>query len=173
VVIMCRVLGVSTSGYYKWRAQGPSARVREDARLKELIVQIYRDSRGTYGAPRVHAALAQKGNRCGKKRVARLMREVGMTGVHRRRLRGCTRRDPSRSGYPDLVLRGFTATAPNQLWVADITQHATAEGWLYFAPVIDVFSRRVVGWSMGERPTADLVVDAINMAVRNRARRLG
>lgn len=169
VVTMCRVLGVSTSGYYKWRGQGPSARAREDARLTELIVQIHQDSRGTYGAPRIHAVLALKyGIRCSQKRVARLMRQAGLTGVHRRRLRGCTRRDPARPSYPDLVLRDFTATAPNQLWVADITQHATGEGWLYFAPVIDVFSRMVVGWSMGERPTADLVLAAVNMAVWNR-----
>jgi len=168
VVTMCRVLGVSTSGYYKWRAQRRSARAREDARLAELIVQIHRDSRGTYGAPRIHAALAQKDIRCGKKRVVRLMREAGLVGVHRRWLRGCTRRDPARLGYPDLVLRDFTATAPDQLWVADITQHAIGEGWLYFASVIDVFSRRVVGWSMGERPTADLVLAAVNMAVWNR-----
>lgn len=97
------------------------------------------------------------------------MRKANLVGVHRRRLRGCTRRDPVRPSYPDLVQRSFTATAPNRLWVADITQHATGEGWLYLATVIDVFSRMVVGWSMGERPVADLVVNALNMATWNRS----
>jgi len=108
------------------------------------------------------------GIRCSKKRVARLMRKANLVGVHRRRLKGCTVRDPARPSYPDLVQRSFTATAPNQLWVADITQHATGEGWLYLATVIDVFSRVVAGWSMGERPVADLVVNALNMATWNR-----
>lgn len=166
---MCHVLGVSTSGYYAWRQRGVSARARRDAELTELIVQIHRASRGTYGAPRVHAELTMGHSiRCSKKRVARLMRQAGLTGVHRRKRHGCTRRDPARPSYPDLVKRDFTATAPNQLWVADITQHATDEGWLYFATVIDAFSRKVVGWSMGERPVADLVVGAVNMAVWNR-----
>lgn len=166
VVTMCRVLGVSTSGYYKWRGQGPSARAREDAKLTELIVKIHQASRGTYGAPRIHVALALNHSiRCGRKRVARLMRQMGLTGVHRRQFRGYTRRNPERSSYPDLVRRAFVATAPNQLWVADITQHTTGEGWVYTAVVIDAFSRMVMGWSMGERQTADLVLAALNMAV--------
>jgi len=147
------------------------SRAREDARLTELIVQIYQDSRGTYGAPRIHAVLALKcGIRCSQKRVARLMRQSGLTGVHRRRLRGCTRRDPARPSYPDAGAAGFhSASAPNQLWVADITQHATGEGWLYFAPVIDVFSRRVVGWSMGDvSDSGRRSSAAVNMAVSNR-----
>ncbi|HHW15603.1 MAG TPA: IS3 family transposase, partial [Firmicutes bacterium] len=169
IATMCRVLGVSTSGYYAWRKRGSSARAREDRELTGLIIEIHRTSRGTYGAPRVHAELAMGfGIKCGRKRVARLMRKAGLCGVHRRRLRGCTRRNPLRPSYPDLVQRDFRATAPNQLWVADITQHVTGEGWLYFAAVIDVFSRTVVGWSMGERPVADLVINAINMAVWNR-----
>lgn len=169
VLIMCRVLGVSTSGFYAWRGRGPSARVRQDAKLMKLIVEIHRESRGTYGAPRIHAELRIKyGIRCSKKRVARLMRKANLVGVHRRRLKGCTKRDPARPSYPDLVQRSFTATAPNQLWVADITQHVTTEGWLYLAVIIDIFSRMVVGWSMGSRAVADLVVDALNMAVWNR-----
>ena len=166
---MCRVLGVSTRGYYAWRWRGASARAQRDAELTELIVQVHRTSRGTYGAPRVHAELTMgQGICCSKKRVARLMRQAGLAGVHRRKCHGCTRRDPARPSYPDLVKRDFTANAPNQLWVADITQHVTGEGWLYFATVIDAFSRKVVGWSMGDRPIADLVVSAINMAVWNR-----
>ena len=135
----------------------------------KLIIKIHRESRGTYGAPRVHAELtAGHGIHCSKKCVARLMRRANLVGVHRRRLKGCTKHDPSRPSFPDLVKRSFTATAPNQLWVADITQHATGEGWLYLAAVLDIFHRAVVGWSMGERLTADLVVDALNMAIWNR-----
>ena len=131
---LCRVLGVSTSGFYAWRRRKPSARAREDAKLMKLIVEIHRESRGTYGAPRIHAELTVgRGIRCSKKRVARLMRQANLVGVHRRRLKGCTKRDPSRPSFPDLVQRSFTAAAPNQLWVADITQHTTGEGWLYLS----------------------------------------
>lgn len=169
IATMCRVLGVSTSGYYAWRKRGLSARARQDAELTEQIRRIHQASRGIYGAPRIHAELALGlGIRCSKKRVARLMRQAGLMGVHRRRPWGCTRRDPARDPYPDLVQRTFTATAPNRLWVGDMTQHRTDEGWLYLAVVIDAFSRLVVGWAMGERPVADLVVAAVNMAVRNR-----
>jgi len=169
VAMMCRVLGVSTSGYYDWRKRGISARARRDAELTERIVQIHRASRGTYGAPRIHAELVLgQGIRCSRKRVARLMRRAGLAGVHRRRPRGLTRRDPARPASPDLVRRAFTASAPDHLWVGDLTQHATNEGWLYLAVVIDVFSRMVVGWSMGDRPVTDLVVNAVNMAICNR-----
>lgn len=169
IATMCRVLGVCTSGFYAWQKRVQSARARQDAELTELIKQIHTDTRGRYGAPRIHKELIEEhGIRCSKKRVARLMRQAGIQGVHRRRRQGCTRRDPARVGYPDLVKRAFTAMAPNQLWVADLTQHRTDEGWLYLATVIDAFSRKVIGWAMGERAVADLVVDAVNMAVRNR-----
>lgn len=166
---MCRVLGVSTSGYYAWRGRRQSARARQDAELTQLIREIHQVSRGTYGAPRIHAELVLgRRIRCARKRVARLMRLSGLAGMQRGRRRGCTRRDAGRTGYPDLVQRQFTVSAPNCLWVADITQHRTDEGWLYLSVVIDAFSRLVAGWAMGERPTADLVVSAANMAVRNR-----
>jgi len=130
---------------------------------------IHRESREVYGAPRVHAELTLgQGIRCSRKRVARLMRLAGLVGVHRRRLRGCTRRDARRDPQPDLVRRDFTASGPNQLWVADLTQHATGEGWLYLAMVLDVFSRRVVGWAMGARAETELVLAALGMAVWNR-----
>ncbi|HHY37646.1 MAG TPA: IS3 family transposase, partial [Clostridia bacterium] len=133
------------------------------------IIEIHRSSRGTYGAPRIHAELVMgSGIRCSKKRVARLMRQAGIQGVHRRRLRGCTRRNPTRPICPDLVNRTFKADVPDRLWVADLTQHPTNEGFLYLAVVIDAFSRTVVGWSMGDRPVADLVVGAVDMAVWNR-----
>jgi putative transposase len=166
---MCRVLGVSTSGFYAWRKRKPSKRSLKDSKLKALIIRIHRESRGTYGAPRIHAELKLGcGIRCSKKRVARLMREANLVGVHRRRLKGCTKRDPARPSYPDLVERSFAAAAPNQLWVADITQHYTSEGWLYLAVIIDLFSRIIAGWSMSDRPVADLVVNALNMAIWNR-----
>jgi len=169
LVSMCRVLGVSRSGYYKWLLHKPSAREQSDEKLKKVIAEIHRKSRGAYGAPRVHAELRMgREIHCAKKRVARLMREMGLQGAHRRRRFGCTKRDPKKEGFPDLVGRQFSADAPNRLWVADMTQHLTAEGLWYLAVVLDVFSRMVVGWSMGERQAVDLVLGALNMAVRNR-----
>ena len=156
IAIMCRLLGVSSSGYYAWRQRVPSRRHKEDEMLKEHIMRIHRLSRGTYGAPRIHAELRDVHNiRCGKKRVARLMRELGIEGVSRRRSKGITHRDPRRPSAPDLVQRAFRAERPDQLWVADMTQQHTDEGWLYLAVVVDAFSRRVIGWSMGERPVAE------------------
>lgn len=167
--MLCRLLGVSTSGYYAWRKRGPSLRERRDAELLEQIVRIHEESRGTYGAPRVYAELKLGLRiRCSKKRVARLMSEAGLEGTHRRRRRGMTRSNPRQQPSADLVQRGFTAREPNRIWVADMTQHATDEGWVYLAAVVDAFSRRVVGWSMGERATAELAIEAVTMAVWNR-----
>ena len=168
------MLAVSRSGYYAWRGRGRSARASQDAELLSRIRTIHQESRGTYGAPRVHAELALGQRiRCSRKRVARLMRLAGLVGVHRRRLRGCTRRNERQEPRPDLVRRDFTASGPNHLWVADLTQHMTGEGWLYLATVLDVFSRRVVGWAMGARAEAELVLSALNMAVWNRGPGLG
>jgi len=166
---MCRFLGVSTSGYYAWVGRGPSSRARQDEELLGRIRKIHKDSRGIYGAPRIHAELVLgHGVRCSRKRVARLMRVAGLVGVHRRRLHGCTRRDEKKQPQPDLVQRQFERSGPNQLWVADLTQHRTGEGWLYLATVLDVFSRPVVGWATDGRAKAELVVNALNMAVWNR-----
>ncbi|MGI6543274.1 MAG: IS3 family transposase [Limnochordia bacterium] len=167
VVMLCRVLGVSTSGYYAWRMHEPSHRKLEDERLKTHIIKIYTESRNTYGAPRIRAALAKERLCCSKKRVARLMKELGIAGISRRKAVGCTKRDPDASLYPDLVKRRFVADRPGRLLVADITQHQTDEGWLYIAAVIDVFSRRVAGWAMGEQATAELVTKALVMAADN------
>lgn len=166
---MCRVLGVSTSGYYAWRSRGPSARAQVDEQLTAEIREIHQNSRETYGAPRIHAEL-RLGRRlyCSRKRVARLMRDAQLAGVHRRKTRGTTRRDPRNEPYPDLVQRQFTVTSPDLLWVNDMTQHRTAEGWLYLVVVIDAFSRKVVGWAMGDRPVTDLVMRSVTMAVRQR-----
>lgn len=165
---MCRVLGVSTSGYYAWLGRLPPRRAREDVRLRERIEEIYARSRGTYGAPRIHAELRAEGIRISRKRVARLMREAGLAGVSRRRRRGTTQRDPEAQPVPDLVEREFTAEAPDQLWVADITYIPTEEGTLYLAVVVDAFSRRVVGWAMETYLRTELVLNALNMAIRQR-----
>lgn len=168
MVTLCRVLGVSPSGYYAWKDREPSKREQEDARLTAMIVKIHTESRGTYGAPRIHAAMRSRGVRCSKKRVARLMRQAGIEGISRRKYSGPPRRKEAGPVAPDLVQRQFVADRPDRLWVADITQHGTAQGWLYIAVVLDVFSRRVVGWAMGDRATAELVVDALKMATWNR-----
>ena len=169
VRILCRVLEVSTSGFYHWLRRGPSARERRDAALLSLLRTLHRTSRGTYGVPRMYAELTLgQGLRCSRKRVARLMRAAGLLGIHRRRLHGITRREPRRPLFPDLVARQFLPAQPNRLWVADLTQHRTGAGWFYAGVVLDAFSRRVVGWSTGERPDAALAVDALTLAVNQR-----
>ena len=139
---MARVLGVSKAGYYAWRDRSPSARAREDAELLRRIRTIHASSRGAYGAPRVHAELREAGERHGRKRVARLMREAGLAGArHRRGGPKTTRRDREARPAPDLVERDFTAAGPNQLWVADITFVPTATGFMHLAVVLDVSLR--------------------------------
>lgn len=164
IATMCRVLGVSTSGYYAWSARAPSARARSDGVLIERIDAIHAASRGTYGSPRIHAELTANGSAVGRKRVARLMKAAGLRGVSRRRFVTTTVRDGARQA-PDLVDRTFVATAPNVLWVADITYVPTWSGFLYLAIVLDVFSRRVVGWSMSTTLQTELVLAALNMAL--------
>jgi putative transposase len=165
VAMLCRVLGVSRSGYHEWRRRGPSPRAVADAALTATIRDIHRMSRGSYGAPRVHAELRlAAGVRCGRKRVARLMRADGLEGVYRRRRKGCTVRDPAATPSADLVNRRFVADRPDALWVTDVTQHRTGQGWVYCAVVLDVFARRVVGWSIADHLRCELVVDALDMA---------
>lgn len=169
VAVLCRVMKVSTSAYYDWRRCPLSDRAIADAALTETIRQIHGDSRGTYGAPRVHAELVDEHNlRCGRKRVARLMRDAGIVGVTRRERVGCTRRDPDAVPSDDLVEREFTPDAPNKLWVADITQQRTWEGWLYIAVVLDAFSRRVVGLAIADHLRTELVLEALDMAIAHR-----
>lgn len=168
IATMCRVLGVSTSGYYSWRRRSPSRRALEDERLAERIRHFHRCSRGTYGAPRIHADLAEEGLRVGRKRVARLLRSAGLSGVSRRRRLVTTRRDPVSRPAPDLVQRRFRADGPDQLWVADITYVPTGSGFLYLAIVLDVWSRRIVGWSMAGHLRAALVLEALDMALSQR-----
>jgi putative transposase len=169
VARLCRVLRVSKSGYYARRVRPPSARAVADATLTATIRAIHAGSRGTYGAPRVHAELAHgHGVRCGRKRVARLMRAAGLVGVCRRRSVRSTRRDEAATVSDDLVKRAFAAPAPDRLWVADLTYLPTWQGFLYLAVVLDACSRRVVGWSMADHLGAELVVDALDMALWNR-----
>lgn len=167
VTKLCRALDVSTSGFYAWRERRPSARAQADTELALKIHAIHEGSRATYGVPRVHAVLAADGVHVGKKRVARLMKLAGLEGVSRRRKYRSTRDKDARPA-PDLVDRRFVATAPNQLWVADITYVPTWAGFLYLSVVLDVFSRRIVGWAMANHLRTELVVDALNMAVGQR-----
>ena len=165
---MCRVLGVSPSGYYAWLERPPSQRAQIDAALGERIRRVHERSRGTYGAPRVHAELAAEGERVGRKRVARLMRAAGLEGVSRRKGHRTTRRAPQARPAPDLVQRTFAATGADQLWVADITYLPTRAGFLYLAVVLDAWSRRIVGWSMATHLRTELVLDALNLALWQR-----
>jgi putative transposase len=165
---MCRVLEVSTSGYYAWRKRPMSGRARADAELSLRIQAIHQRSRATYGAPRIHAELAADGIRVGRKRVARLMDAAGLHGVSRRKWVTTTVRDRAARPAPDLVERNFTATGPNRLWVADITYVPTWAGFLYLAVVLDAFSRRVVGWAMETHLRTELVLAALNMALGQR-----
>jgi putative transposase len=164
---MCRVLGVSSSGHHAWVKRRPSQRAETDAVLVAAIRAAHTASRGTYGAPRVHAELAAKGIRVGCKRIAQLMTQAGLAGVSRRRFVTTTVRNGGRQA-PDLVERNFTAEAPDRRWVADITYIPTWAGFLYFALVLDVYSRRIVGWSMATTLARQLVLDALNMALATR-----
>jgi putative transposase len=167
VHLMCRMLGVSRSGYYGWRDRPPSRRSREDTALTEKVREIHRRSRHTYGSPRVHAELRALGTRCSRKRVERLMRKSGLRGCMRGRRRGTTHRG-KRALAEDLLKRNFAATEVDRVWVGDITYVATAEGFLYLAFILDVHSRHIVGWAMESHLRTELVVDALQMAVWRR-----
>jgi putative transposase len=169
--VLCRTLGISTSSFYEWRERrtNPSTRAVQDAGLTQRIRKIHAQSRGTYGAPRVHAELRLgEGIRVGRKRVARLMRAAGIEGVYWRKRRGCTRRDPKAELSGDLVMRRFDVEAPNQLWVSDVTEHPTEGGKVYVAVVLDAWSRMVIGWSIADHLRSELVVDALQMAIWRR-----
>ncbi len=165
---LCRLLGVSPSGYYAWRRRGSSARAQANEQLLVRSREIHRASREAYGAPNIHAELQETGWRVNHKRVARLMQVHGIVGVTRRKYRGTTQRDRTAAPAPDLVARTFQAERPDQLWVADITYLPTWAGFLYLAIVLDVCTRRIVGWAMGTSLATDLVLDALNMAVGQR-----
>jgi putative transposase len=169
ISLMCEILGVSRSGYHAWARRPPSDRALSDAWLLERIRQIHQSNRGVYGAPRVHAELRlADGIRVGRKRVERLMRGAGLSGLVPKRRGRTTIRVPGVRVADDLVQRQFRPAAPNVLWVADITYLRTWEGWLYMCAVQDAFSRRIVGWSMADHMRSDLVVDALQMAIARR-----
>lgn len=165
VKTMARLFNVSRSGYYAWQRRAPSERARQDARLAELIEAAWERSRRTYGMPRIRAELRDMGVVAARKRIARLMRANGWQGVSRRRgWVTTTRRDKRQRPAPDLVQRQFVADAPDRLWIADMTYIPTWTGFVFLAVVVDVFSRRVVGWAMDSSMTAELVTTALDMA---------
>lgn len=169
ISLLCRVLKVSRSGYYDWKDRPLSKRARDNESLSEKIREIHHRSRGIYGYPRVHAELRALGVRCSRKRIARLMRKDGLRGCMRgRRKKHTTRQNPLAVPAPDLVERNFIAMAPNKLWTADITYMSTEEGFLYLAFILDVYSRKVVGWSMASHLRSELVAAALEMALRRR-----
>jgi transposase InsO family protein len=167
VVLLCRVLGVAKSAFYAWQQQGMSARAQADEHLTNQIKDIFHASRGTYGAPRVHAELRNRGKRVGRKRVARLMRTAGLVGRTPRRFRRTTIPDRN-TQVQDLVQRQFDRSEPNQLWLSDITYIRTWQGWLYLAVFLDAYSRKVVGWALADHLRTELVTAALQMALKIR-----
>ncbi|MFI6744550.1 IS3 family transposase [Nonomuraea sp. NPDC050451] len=166
VAVACRVLRVSTSGYYDWLGRPEPPRALRNKELTKIIRQVHADSRGSYGSPRVHAELTLGlGEKVNRKRVERLMREAGLQGVYRRKGR---RNLVNQATEEDLVQRGFDVEAPDRLWLTDITEHPTGEGKLYCAAVMDAYSRRIIGWSIDARQNTELVVNALAMAVARR-----
>jgi putative transposase len=168
VIRMCQVLGVSSSGYYAWRNRKPSQRARENQRLRVHIRAIHKQSKGTYGSPRIHAELRAQGIQCSRGRVARLMKLEGLKGHRRTRFKATTQSNHRLPIAPNLLARRFVAQQPNEKWLADITYIDTRRGWLYLAAIMDVFSRRIGGWSMSKRIQSTLVEDALLMALRQR-----
>lgn len=166
----CELLKVSRAAFYARRSATPGPRATRDAELTEQITAVHEQSRGTYGAPRVHAALKRDGTDCGRRRVARLMRQAGLVGRHRRHKHRTTIPDPHAAIRPDLVARDFRPdpAATDTRWCGDITYIATDEGWLYLATVIDIASRRVVGWATADHLRTELVTDALRAACRHR-----
>ena len=167
VALVCRVLGVARSAFYAWLHHQPSARQQRDGVLTERIREVHAASHGTYGSPRIHAALRQRGERTSRKRVARLMRVAGLRGRAPRRFRVTTMPDPT-APTEDLVQRQFAAPAPDRTWFVDITAIRTWEGWLYLAVVLDAYSRKVVGWALAEHLRTELATAAVHMALIRR-----
>ncbi len=165
VQMMCRSLKVSTSGFYEWRDRDPSERAQRDELLGVKIKAAHKRSRGTYGSPRLRVELAAEGERVSKKRVARLMKQQGLAGSRPRRFRVTTDSNHEHTVAPNLLKRDFSPAAQNMAWVGDITYVWTWQGWLYLAVLIDLWSRRVVGWAVADHMREDLVLDALKMAV--------
>lgn len=166
---MCRVLGVSVSGYYDWRDREPSAHAREDGELAKEIYRLFHAFRGVYGSPRIHAELRDLGLRCSRERTARLMREMELCAKPRRNKPIGTKRSQGATVAPNVLNREFTASLPKTKWVSDTTFVWTSEGWLSVAVILDLFSRLVVGWAMGEHNDEKLVSRALEMALLHRS----
>lgn len=173
VSLMCSALRVSRSGFYAWRRRQPSKRAREDARLAAEIRTVHQQARGTYGSPRVHFELQQRAFQVGRHRVARLMREQGLTARFKRRFRRTTDSKHNDPIAANRLNRQFDVEGPDRVWATDITYLWTDQGWLYLAVVLDLYSRRVVGWSMAEHLRSELVLGALEMALGQRAPRDG
>lgn len=165
---MCQVLEISASAYYEWQAEQESAHAQRDGELRELVRDIFADSKGRYGAPRIQRALATKGTRISRKRVARLMRELGIRAKSARKYKATTDSNHRLPIAPNRLERRFEAGVPNRVWVSDITYIWTRQGWMYLAVIIDLFSRRIVGWGLQDRMSASLVCEALDAAVKLR-----
>ncbi len=168
IAVMCKVLRVSESGFYAWRKRPTCQRKREDAQLTQEIRQVFVRHRGRYGSPRIHVELKDQGRSIARKRVARLMREADMSARRKQHRVLTTRREEAHPVAPNLFNRDFTASEPNKKWVTDVTYIATAQGWIYLAVVLDVYSRLVVGWSMSLQCDEELVERALRMALARR-----
>ena len=168
VRMMCRLLRVSRSGYYDWCNRSESNRRRRDRALMPLVRQVHLESRGVYGARKIHRELRAKGEACGRHKVARLMRQAGLKGCPKRRFRRMKDQPPSYPIAHNLLQQDFTALRANERWASDITYISTRQGWLYLAVVMDLYSRRIVGWSMDRRTGRHLVIDAMKMALDQR-----
>ena len=168
ISLMCRVLQVTRSGYYAWRKRPVSPREQASQALGREIRAIFEQHRGVYGCPRIHRELQDRGIRCGHNRVARLLRLHGLQARRKRSYKVTTQSKHSLPVAPNLLVQDFTATAPNEVWLADITYITTSEGWLYLAAVLDLYSRRIVGWALGKRLGRQLTLDALEMALRSR-----
>lgn len=168
VRMMCQLLRVSRSGYYAWKSRPESQRIKTDRTLRPKIRQIHEQSKGVYGAPRVCAELKDQGHHHGRHKIAKLMRLEGLKGCPQRRYKVTTQSDPTHSVAKNLLKQDFKAKRPNQLWAADITYISTQQGWLYLAVVMDLYSRRIVGWSMDRWMSRHLVIDALSMALGKR-----
>jgi putative transposase len=168
VRLMCDVLGVSPSAYYEWERERESEHAKRDAELVALVRQLFVDFRGRYGAPRIHDALSRQGINVSRKRVARLMREAGLRAKSRRKYKATTDSNHSLPVAPNLLEQNFTADRPDTVWVSDITYIWTRQGWMYLAAILDLCSRKVVGWSLADRMTASLVCEALDAAVSQR-----
>jgi putative transposase len=165
---MCKVLNLSRSGFYTWRTRPPSQREMANQELLEQIEKVHRESDETYGSPRIYHALLKLGRKCSVNRVARLMRRNGIQAKQKRRFKTTTKRNKSHPGAPNRLNRDFTAEEPDQKWLGDITYIATQEGWLYLAAILDLYTRRIVGWAMADRMTSALTIQALEMALRQR-----